>query len=220
MCARAKSNIRMNYSLKLGSDLLEVDLACSHCCDLGKDESRNVSRHVEVATFGGGCFWCTEAVFGEIKGVVKVEPGYSGGSLANPTYEQVSTGTTRHAEVVQITFNNNIISFRELLEVFFATHDPTTLNRQGADVGTQYRSVVFYHDTQQKDTIEKLIEELDNATIYDAPIVTKVESFKVFYKAERYHKDYFKNHLEQPYCRLLIAPKIAKLRKKYQDHLK
>jgi len=175
---------------------------------------------VEVATLGGGCFWCTEAVFSEIKGVLKVEPGYSGGSLANPTYEQVSTGTTGHAEVVQITFDRGIVSFREILEVFFATHDPTTLNHQGADVGTQYRSVVFYHDKKQKATIEKLIEELNNAKIYGAPIVTKVEPFKAFYKAEDYHKDYFKSHSEQPYCRLVIAPKIVKLRKNYQNRLK
>ncbi len=175
---------------------------------------------MEVATLGGGCFWCTEAVFGELKGVVKVEPGYSGGSLANPTYEQVSAGTTGHAEVVQITFDPSIISFREILEVFFAMHDPTTLNRQGADVGTQYRSVLFYHDREQKAKIEKLIEELDNAKIYGAPIVTKVEPFKIFYEAEDYHKDYFKSNPEQPYCRLVIAPKIAKLRKNYRDKLK
>lgn len=175
---------------------------------------------MEVATLGGGCFWCTEAVFGELKGVVKVEPGYSGGSLANPTYEQVSAGTTGHAEVVQITFDPSIISFREILEVFFATHDPTTLNRQGADVGTQYRSVLFYHDREQKAKIEKLIEELDNEKIYGAPIVTKVEPFKIFYEAEDYHKDYFKSNPAQPYCRLVIAPKIAKLRKNYRDKLK
>lgn len=174
----------------------------------------------EVATLGGGCFWCTEAVFSEIKGVLKVEPGYSGGSLANPTYEQVSTGTTGHAEVVHITFDPGIISFREILKVFFATHDPTTLNRQGADVGTQYRSVLFYHDKEQKVTIEKLIGELNNAKIYGAPIVTKVEPFEAFYKGEDYHKDYFKSHPERSYCRLVIAPKIAKLRENYRDELK
>jgi len=174
----------------------------------------------EVATLGGGCFWCTEAVFSEIKGVLKVEPGYSGGSLANPTYEQVSTGTTGHAEVVQITFDPGIISFREILKVFFATHDPTTLNRQGADVGARYRSVLFYHDKEQKVTIEKLIGELNNAKIYGAQIVTKVEPFEAFYKGEDYHKDYFKSHPERSYCRLVIAPKIAKLRENYRDELK
>jgi len=187
---------------------------------LRKDKLKRDSRHVEVATLGGGCFWCTEAVFSEIKGVVKVEPGYSGGSFANPTYEQVSSGTTGHTEVVQITFDPGIVSFREILEVFFATHDPTTLNRQGADVGTQYRSVVFHHNREQKATVEKLIEELTNAKIYGAPIVTKVEPFKAFYKAEDYHKNYFKSHPEQPYCRLVISPKIAKLRENYRDKLK
>jgi len=187
---------------------------------LRKDKLKRDSRHIEVATLGGGCFWCTEAVFGEIKGVVEVKPGYSGGSFANPTYEQVSSGTTGHAEVVQITFDPSTISFREILEVFFATHDPTTLNRQGADVGSQYRSVLFYHDREQKATIEKLIEEFDNEKIFGAPIVTKVEPFKAFYEAEDYHKDYFKSNPEQPYCRLVIAPKIAKLRKSYRDKLK
>jgi len=154
------------------------------------------SRQMEVATLGGGCFWCTEAIFEEIKGVLNVEPGYSGGQLVKPTYEQVSTGTTGHAEVLQITFDPNIISFREILEIFFVTHDPTTLNYQGADVGTQYRSVVFYHNFKQKATIEQLIEQINNAKIYGAPIVTQVEPFKAFHKAENYHKDYFKLHPE------------------------
>jgi peptide-methionine (S)-S-oxide reductase len=174
----------------------------------------------EMATLGGGCFWCVEAVFSEIKGVAKVESGYSGGSLANPTYEQVSTGTTGHAEVVQVTFDSSIVSFKEILEVFFATHDPTSLNRQGDDVGTQYRSVVFYHDNKQRATAEKLIEELGNSRMYDAPIATKVEPFEVFYKAEDYHNDYFRNHPAQPYCKLVIAPKIAKLREDYRNKLK
>ena len=178
-----------------------------------QDESKRDYKQLEVATLGGGCFWCTEAVFGEIKGVRKVEPGYSGGNLENPTYEQISTGSTGHAEVVQITFQADIISFREILEVFFAMHDPTTLNRQGADVGTQYRSVVFYHSNAQKAATQKLIEELDNAKAYSTPIVTQVEPFKAFFKAEDYHKDYFKRHPEKSYCRLVIAPKISKLRK-------
>ncbi|UCC28193.1 MAG: peptide-methionine (S)-S-oxide reductase MsrA [Candidatus Bathyarchaeota archaeon] len=174
----------------------------------------------EVATLGGGCFWCTEAVFSEIEGVVKVESGYSGGSLTNPSHEQVSTGTTGHAEVVQITFDSSIVSFKEILEIFFATHDPTSLNRQGNDVGTQYRSVVFYHDNKQRATAEEIIEELGNSGAYDAPIVTKVEPFEVFYKAEDYHTNYFKSHPEQPYCKLVIAPKITKLREYYWDKLK
>ena len=174
----------------------------------------------EVAILASGCFWCTEAVFQEIKGVMNVEPGYSGGSIRNPTYEQASTGTTGHAEAVQIQFNPSIISFREILEIFFATHDPTSLNRQGADVGHQYRSAIFYHNDEQKATAEGVIEELTKEKVFDSPIVTEVKSFKAFYKAEEYHKDYFKKHPKQPYCRVVISPKIAKLRKKFQDKLK
>ncbi len=174
----------------------------------------------EVATLGGGCFWCTEAVFSELKGVEKAEPGYSGGSLPNPTYEQVCSGTTGHAEVMQVTFDPNVISYKEILDVFFAIHDPTTLNRQGNDVGTQYRSVIFYHSEEQKATAEKVIEELTKAKTWDAPIVTQVEPFKAFYQAEDYHKNYFKRHPEQAYCQVVIAPKVAKLRKLFLPKLK
>lgn len=187
---------------------------------MGQGQTKNDSEQIEVATVGGGCFWCIEAVFGELVGVKKVEPGYSGGSLPNPTYEQVCTGTTGHAEVVQITYDRNVITFREILAIFFAVHDPTTLNRQGADVGTQYRSVIFYHNKEQKAIAEKLIEELNDAKIFDAAIVTQVEPFKAFYKAEDYHKDYFKLHPELPYCRVVIAPKITKLRKYYLKKIK
>lgn len=176
------------------------------------DQRHKSLKQMEVATLGGGCFWCTEAVFSGIDGVMTVEPGYSGGKLQNPTYEQVSTGTTGHAEVVQITFDPKAISFREILEIFFTVHNPTTLNRQGADVGTQYRSVIFYHTREQKRTAQTLIEELDNAKVYNAPIVTQIEPFKEFHPAEDYHKDYFKRHPEQPYCRLIITPKLVKLR--------
>lgn len=151
---------------------------------------------------------------------MSVESGYSGGKLANPTYEQVFTGATGHAEVVQIIFDPDVVSFKEILEIFFATHDPTTLNRQGADVGPQYRSVIFYHNQRQKVTAEKFIKELGDAGIWDAPIVTQVEPFEAFYKAEDYHKDYFKRNAQQPYCRLVIAPKITKLRQKYRGKLK
>ena len=174
----------------------------------------------EVATLGGGCFWCTEAVFNELKGVEQVEPGYSGGSLPNPTYEQVCSGTTGHAEVVQVTFDPKVISYKDILDVFFAIHDPTTLNRQGNDVGTQYRSVIFYHNEEQKVTAEKIIEELTEAKTWDAPIVTQVEPFKVFYQAEEYHKNYFKRHPEQAYCQVVIAPKVAKFRKLFLPKLK
>ncbi len=175
---------------------------------------------LEVATLASGCFWCTEAVFQEIKGVLHVESGYSGGSIQNPTYEQVSTGTTGHAEAVQIQFDPRVISFREILDIFFSTHDPTTSNRQGADVGHQYRSAIFYHNGKQKATAEEIIKELTKENVFDSPILTEVNPFKVFYKAEEYHKDYFKKHPNQPYCRVVISPKIAKLRKKFKDKLK
>jgi peptide-methionine (S)-S-oxide reductase len=175
---------------------------------------------VEVATLGGGCFWCIEAAFQEIRGIVNVESGYAGGTAASPTYEQVCTGATGHAEVVQVTFDPNTVSFREILEIFFTAHDPTTLNRQGADVGSQYRSAIFYHDEKQKEVAEQVIEELDSSKVWDGPIVTQVEPFKSFYRAEDYHRRYFERHPEAAYCRVVIAPKIAKLRRKYREKLK
>ncbi len=175
---------------------------------------------LEVATLASGCFWCAEAVFQEIKGVVKVEPGYTGGLRQNPTYEQVSTGTTGHAEAVQIQFNPSIITFKEILEIFFATHDPTTVNRQGADVGHQYRSAIFYQDDRQKATAEGVIEELTKEKVFDSPIITEIKPFTEFYRAEDYHKDYFKKHPNQPYCRVVISPKIAKLRRQFKEKLK
>lgn len=174
----------------------------------------------EVATLGGGCFWCTEAVFSELGGVEKVESGYSGGTVPNPTYKQVCSGTTGHAEVAQITFDPTIISYEEILRIFFTVHDPTTLNRQGADFGTQYRSIVLYHNEAQKATAERIIRETEASGIWDAPIVTKVEPFGVFYKAEDYHQEYFKNNQTQPYCQMVIAPKVAKFRKSFQQRLR
>ena len=184
-------------------------------------ESRTAPlKRREVATLGGGCFWCTEAIFSRLKGVERVESGYSGGELEYPTYEQVSTGTTGHAEVVQITFDPDVISFREIMEIFFSMHDPTTLNRQGPDVGSQYRSIIFHHNNQQKAIAEQIIKEITEEKIFDKPIVTQVEQFKAFYKAEEYHRDYFKRHPEQPYCSVVIAPKITKLRGFYLSKLK
>jgi peptide-methionine (S)-S-oxide reductase len=180
----------------------------------------NYQGKMEVATLGGGCFWCIEAAFNEIRGVVNVESGYAGGDLASPTYEQVCTGTTGHAEVVQVTFDPDIISFKEILQIFFTAHDPTTLNRQGADVGHQYRSVIFYNNEKQKEIAEKVIDELNATKVWDDPIVTQVEPLKNFYKAGEYHRRYFNRHPEAPYCRIVIAPKIAKLRKKYREKLK
>ena len=188
---------------------------------MSQDDLNKVKQNkTEVTTLGGGCFWCTEAVFSQLKGVEKVEPGYSGGNAENATYERVSTGRTGHAEVAQITFDPDVISFKEILQIFFATHDPTTLNRQGSDVGTQYRSVIFYHDDQQKMIAEQVIKEMTEQGIFDAPIVTQIEPFKAFYEAEDYHKDYFKRHPKQPYCTVVIAPKIAKLREHYLSKLK
>jgi peptide-methionine (S)-S-oxide reductase len=174
----------------------------------------------EVATLGGGCFWCTEAVFSDLKGVVKVESGYSGGTVANPSYEQVCTGRTGHAEAAQITFDPEVISYKEILEIFFTVHDPTTLNRQGADVGTQYRSAIFYHNSEQRAVAENVIKEITAAGIWDAPIVTQVEPLKAFYKAEDYHQKYFENNPRQQYCQIVIAPKVRKFREHYRDRLK
>ncbi len=175
---------------------------------------------IGVATLGGGCFWCTEAVFDDLKGILTVESGYSGGTTANPTYEQVCTGKTGHAEVVQIAFEPQIVSFGDILRVFFTVHDPTTLNRQGNDVGTQYRSVIFYHDERQKQTAIDIIEEINTKGIWDDPILTEISPFTAFYKAEDYHQEYFASNPNQPYCRVVIAPKVAKFKKMYHDRLK
>jgi peptide-methionine (S)-S-oxide reductase len=174
----------------------------------------------EVITLGGGCFWCIEAVFNELKGVERVESGYSGGSTVNPSYRQVFSGTTGHAEVVQVTFDPKVISLRDILGVFFTVHDPTTLNRQGPDVGTQYRSAVFYRGQEQKAVAEQVIKETQAAKLWKDPIVTEVTPFKAFYKAEDYHQEYFKLNGEAPYCRLVIAPKMTKFREHYRDKLK
>jgi peptide-methionine (S)-S-oxide reductase len=185
---------------------------------MNKKSAKNTPK--ETATLAGGCFWCIEAVFSIVKGVEKVESGYSGGSVPNPVYEQVSTGTTGHAEAIQVTFDPTMISFREILEIFFATHNPTTLNRQGPDVGTQYRSAIFYHNCDQKATAKNLIAELEKEGAWDAPIVTQVEPFKVFYVAETYHKDYYKRHPNQPYCQQVITPKLVKLQQRFLGKLK
>lgn len=174
----------------------------------------------EVATLGGGCFWCLEAVFEQLKGVVGVESGYSGGLVAEPTYNQVSNGSTGHAEVVQITFDTEVSSFGDLLRVFFTIHDPTTLNRQGADVGTQYRSAIFYHTAEQQLVANEVIEELNEARIWNDAIVTELLPAGVFYKAEGYHQEYYRRNRGQPYCRVVIDPKVAKFRQKYVASLK
>jgi peptide-methionine (S)-S-oxide reductase len=174
----------------------------------------------EVATFAGGCFWCLEAVFDQLKGVEKVQSGYTGGTRRHPTYEEVCTGTTGHAEAVQITFDPAVISYQDLLEIFFTIHDPTTLDRQGPDTGTQYRSAVYYHSPEQKAMVEKVITELEAAHTWDDPIVTQVAPLEVFYPAEDYHRDYYRRNPNQGYCRLVIAPKVAKARKAFLEKLK
>jgi peptide-methionine (S)-S-oxide reductase len=178
------------------------------------------ARNTETATLGGGCFWCTEAIFKALKGVKTVESGYSGGKLKNPTYREICSGLTGHAEVIQLTFDPTVISFRELLEVFWETHDPTTLNRQGADVGTQYRSVVFYHTPQQKEEAEKYKAELNKEDVFGKPVVTEITAFHEFYRAENYHQDYFTNNSTQGYCQMVIVPKLLKFKKIFKDKLK
>lgn len=180
--------------------------------------STQTSGREETITLGGGCFWCLEAVYDEMRGVTDVLSGYSGGHVANPTYREVCGETTGHAEVVQVKFNPDIISLKEILSVFFTIHDPTTLNRQGADVGTQYRSVIFYHNEMQRETAVSLIEELNNAHIWDNPIVTEVVPFEQFYVAEEYHQNYYVNNPGQGYCRVVVAPKVAKFRQRF-NHL-
>lgn len=174
----------------------------------------------QLATLAGGCFWCLEAVYEDLRGVEKVVSGYAGGETPNPSYEAVCTGRTGHAEVVQITFDAEQVSYRELLEVFFTIHDPTTLNRQGADVGTQYRSAVFYHDEEQRDTARAVIAELEKEEVWDKPVVTQVVPLTEFWPAEAYHQHYFRNNPTQGYCAFTVAPKVAKFRKKFFEKLK
>jgi len=189
-----------------------------------QDDQRNSSDSEQVkqqmTTLGGGCFWCLEAVYDEIKGVTDVVSGYSGGEVTGPSYEEVCTGQTGHAEVVQVTFYPKIISYQEILQIFFGIHDPTSLNRQGADVGTQYRSVIFYHNQEQKQLATALIKELDSTEIWDAPIVTEIVPLKLFFRAEDYHQNYFKNNPNQSYCRAVVAPKVAKFRKEFASNLR
>lgn len=185
-----------------------------------KPITMNVPQGKEIATFAGGCFWCTEAIFQNVKGVEKVTSGFTGGFIKNPAYREVCNGTTGHAEGVQIIYNPQEIAYEDLLEIFFGTHDPTTLNRQGNDVGTQYRSEIFYHSDSQKEKAEQYIKWLENEKLYTNPIVTKVSPAVAFYYAEDYHQDYYSNNSEQGYCRIIIAPKLEKLRKHYISKLK
>ncbi len=179
----------------------------------------SMSTQMETATFGAGCYWCVEAIFQRLNGVVSVESGFSGGHVKNPSYREVCTGTTGHAEVCNITYDPSVISYVELLEVFWKTHDPTTLNRQGNDVGTQYRSAVFYHNQQQQELALEMKEKLDQAKIWEDPIMTEIVPFDIFYKAEDYHQDYYNQNASQPYCRFVITPKIEKFEKVFKDKI-
>jgi peptide-methionine (S)-S-oxide reductase len=187
---------------------------------IGGKESMNSTGKKEVATLAGGCFWCLEAVYNDLRGVEKVVSGYSGGRVANPSYEEVCTGRTGHAEAIQITFDPQVISFKELLEVFFTIHDPTTLNRQGADHGTQYRSAIFYRSPEQKEVADKVIADITAAKIWKDPLVTEVTKFDVFYAAEEYHQRYYELNPNQGYCRMVIEPKVIKFRKQFMSKLK
>lgn len=173
-----------------------------------------------IATVGGGCFWCVEAVFTELQGVEKVESGYAGGAIPNPSYQLVCTGMSGHAEVVQITYNPQIVSYKDILSIFFTVHDPTTLNRQGNDEGTQYRSVIFYHDEEQRAIAQQVMREVTAAQLWDDPLVTELSPLDVFYKAETYHQDYYKRNSMQPYCLAVVAPKVYKFRKAFAARLK
>lgn len=195
-------------------------LICLFALSLNGFSQNKKTANLETITLGGGCYWCVEAVYENLDGVKSVVSGFSGGKVANPTYEEVCTGTTGHAEVVQITYDKTVTDINEIFKVFFTVHDPTTLNRQGADVGTQYRSVIFYKNEEQKKAAQSIITELNKAKVYNSPIVTKVEPFTKFYKAEDYHQNYYANNKNQPYCKMVIQPKIEKFEKIFKDKLK
>ncbi len=200
-------------------------LSCNLSADK-KEENKKLTQNtismneLELATFGNGCFWCTEAIFEQLEGITKVESGYAGGAVKNPSYKEVCSGNTGHAEVIRLTFNPEVISYRELLDVFFNTHDPTTLNRQGADVGTQYRSAIFYHNESQKGEAEKMIADLEGEKIFDNKIVTEITAIHNYFAADNYHQDYYINNKNEGYCRMVINPKLDKFIKKYKSKLK
>jgi peptide-methionine (S)-S-oxide reductase len=215
--------IKMNIYIFLVTISITLLFACeNNASKVSKEKTMNYQSNtkLEIATFGSGCFWCTEAIFERVKGVQKVVSGYSGGSTENPTYEEVCTGTTGHAECTQIYYDPEIISYDELLEIFWKTHDPTTLNRQGNDIGTQYRSVIFYHNAEQKQKAEYYKKKLEEENIWDKPIVTEIVEFKKFYPAEDYHQNYYDNNPFQGYCAFVITPKVEKFEKIFKDKVK
>jgi peptide-methionine (S)-S-oxide reductase len=202
------------------SILLGLSLFSANQREINKLNPMTIEPNYEIATLGGGCFWCSQAVFKDLKGVVSIEAGYSGGDVKNPSYREVCSGNTGHAEVVQIRFDPSIISFKEILDVFFHSHNPTTLNQQGADVGSQYRSVIFYHNATQKSEAEEVIKTLSKSGEFHNPIITQLVEFTAFYKAEEYHQDYFAKNPDAAYCTNVIRPKVDKVRKNYSEKLK
>jgi peptide-methionine (S)-S-oxide reductase len=211
----------MNISIRLVLiTALFMLTACSHAKPKNNYIMDNHQENLETATLGGGCFWCIEAVFIRLKGIESSMSGFSGGNVKNPAYREVITGRTGHAEVIQLKFDPRIISYREILEIFFHLHDPTTLNRQGADIGTQYRSIIFYHDENQERIAREVFAEIDSLKIWPNPLVTEIKPFTAFYKAEDYHQDYYSNNPNQPYCTYVINPKVKKLNELYNEKLK
>jgi peptide-methionine (S)-S-oxide reductase len=210
----------LTSALLIGATLFSCAQKQNAKKNISKDMTTTTNGSTDTATFGTGCFWCTEAIFQELEGVIKSTSGYSGGHVANPSYKEVCTGTTGHAEVIQVLYDPAKISYDELLEVFWKTHDPTTLNRQGNDVGTQYRSVVFYHNATQKEKAEKYKAELDKSGAFDNPIVTEIAPYTQFYAAENYHQDYYNLNGSQPYCNFVIRPKVEKFQKVFKSKLK
>lgn len=221
ICKRETMKLTVKYKAALVLMAAFFMSACSQTKETKVMEKNKANTSgYDTATFGAGCFWCVEAVFQQLKGVVKVTSGYSGGDVKNPSYEQVCSGTTGAAEVAQIVYDPKVISFKELLEVFWQTHDPTTINRQGNDVGTQYRSAVFYHNEEQKKLAEKYKDELNKSGAWDKPLVTKIEPFTAFYPAESYHQNYYNQNQDAPYCTYMIRPKLDKFKKAFHDKLK
>jgi peptide-methionine (S)-S-oxide reductase len=200
--------------------IISAWMGCSNNPNNTINNMETNQNNFEYATFGGGCFWCIEAIFSEVRGIHTATSGYSGGHIKNPTYREVTSGRTGHAEVVQLAYDPSVISYRQILEVFFHLHDPTTLNRQGADVGTQYRSVIFYHNEYQEKIAREVLKEIDESDLWNDPLVTEISPLGDFYVAEQYHQDYYKNNPNQPYCTFVISPKIAKLRSLFKDKLK
>lgn len=217
--------MKLSVTIKCAFSLLASIILFSSCAGQA-NKTENVlsntmkNNELEIATLGAGCFWCVEAVFQQLEGVEEVVSGYMGGQIKNPSYKEVCTGRTGHAEVIQLKFNSHVISFEEILSVFFQTHDPTTKNRQGNDVGTQYRSAIFYHSATQKELAEETIEKLNTQNVFEKPVVTEVAEASVFYQAEDYHQDYYNNNNDQPYCSWVIKPKLEKLEKVFGDKLK